>query len=98
MRSSSWRFPSIATTFGSGAGVGDAAGDALAVGDGEGEGVCANSFAPELAKSRVATKTSMREFLLISQFDQAGQERAQPIQIATSSQCFLEASKVDREV
>ena len=95
---SSSRVPSTATTLGSGTGVGEAAGDGIGVGDGEGEGVCANSFPMELARSRVATKTSMREFLLISQFDQAGQERAQPIQIATSSQCFLVASKVDREV
>ena len=65
MRPSSSRFPSTDRTFGSGAGVGEVAGDAIAVGDGEGDGVCAIVTFALSEKNNAAAKTSRRAPLLV---------------------------------
>ena len=65
MRSSSSRFPSTATTLGSGTGVGEVFGDAIAVGDGEGAGVCATKIPALMTKqNNVAPKTSKLALVL----------------------------------
>ena len=59
MRSSSSRFPSTDTTLGSGIGVGEVRGAAIAVGDGEGGGVCATSISALMTRqNNVAVRIS----------------------------------------
>ena len=69
MRSSSSRFPSTATTLGSGTGVGEARGDASAVADGEGDGVCATSISALMTRqNNVAVKISTLGLVLVLGF------------------------------
>ena len=66
MMSSSSRFPSTATTLGSGTGVGEVTGDAIAVGDGKGDGVCATSISALMTRqNNVAVKISTLGLVLV---------------------------------